>query len=103
LQLHDAVGRSRSAQRFILAHDRRCRVLGDHQSRIQARIRCEEGWQSALSANQLINTPFGNTAQFRQGEREMIERQGERLGMKVAPRHNQISFRENIGIIGLPS
>ena len=85
---------------LVLARERRGCHMGDHEAGIHARIAHQEGRQSGQGRiDQQGNPPLRQRADFRNGEREDIGGEGDRLGVKISTRQHLPGIGKNQRIV----
>ena len=96
----DGVGGAGHREGLVLVHDGGGSVLRDHEAGVESGVLHEEGRQSALAANQLIDTAFGDVAEFRHGDGEEVQDQCQRLTVEVARADDDILVWEHRRVVG---
>ena len=78
----------RRRQPAVLRHQRGLGVAGDHHSRVDSRIRSQEGRQSVRprGVQQAVGAPLGDRAHLRRCDRQHIARHPDRRPVEVAAR-----------------
>jgi hypothetical protein len=88
-------------QHLALVHERGGRVLGDHQARAEAGGRRQEPRQLRVAGRQQrIGAALAVGGQLGEREREVVQRQRQRLAVEVAARDDLAVVREDERIVG---
>ena len=60
----------------------------------------QEQGQALLPADELVGSSFGYAADLGHGNGKIIERQGQRLSVEIAPLSDEVVVGEDVGVIG---
>ncbi len=94
----DRSRRCRRCQDAILSHQRRRRHLDHHESRLEAGATGEEPRKILVErgVDQTVDTTLGNPGESGQRDRQVIERERQRLAMKISTGDNFVADDQRI-------
>ena len=84
---------------LVLADHGRGGVLRNHEAGVQSRVGHQEFGQAAQAHDELCHAPFGDVAQFGQGDAQVVVDQREGLAVEVAAGDDEVLIGEDGGIV----
>ncbi len=91
----DRVHGCRMTQHLVLRHQRGSRDLRHHEPRLKTRLLCEKRWQPTRQTrvHQLLDSPLTDVGKLRHRHRGRVERERDRLAVKVTARDDLAAER----------